>query len=482
LVFISCGQSSHSERQLGKEIAKLVEEVAGCTAHFAENQSSLDGVTENILKRLNDAVAFIAIMHPHGSVSNPSERDNSWTRGSVWVEQEIAIAAFISQALDRPMKVRCYVHKDIRREGLRDKLHLNPKEFVEDSEILDDLATFLQGWRALGQEKRKDQLSLRARIDHRRVPIPGGGGDDQRYELRVSIENDGEQDATDFKLTVDFPSGLVDEGAHVLRTRSATPGFERFQVTNVERDMEHLYPGERTPDLITFHYAIKCSGNRERAEQLRQIVIATVYSRWALAAWRKGVLWCPFRNRKEFQMRSKKGPTDTALPGTDIEQMAFVVMMDAAKSAGQDLKMIMAEVKAITAAKNALRSLISKVGRDVANNAAQKDGVPPLDLSAGMGSENAYYDAPMPLPDPESDSGVIFVPTKLYNGQIITVAQLRCIQENLKSQLDSMNEMSEMTSMRLQMAMDRRSKLIETLSNIMKKISATGDTLVRNLK
>ncbi|MFZ1135592.1 MAG: hypothetical protein WAN69_11625 [Candidatus Korobacteraceae bacterium] len=181
-------------------------------------------------------------------------------------------------------------------------------------------------------------------------------------------------------------------------------------------------------------------------------------------------------------MRSKKGPTDTALPGTDIEQMAFVVMMDAAKSAGQDLKMIMAEVKAITAAKNALRSLISKVGRDVANNAAQKDGVPPLDLSAGMGSENAYYDAPMPLPDPESDSGVIFVPAKLYNGQIITVAQLRCIQENLKSQLDSMNEMSEMTSMRLQMAMDRRSKLIETLSNIMKKISATGDTLVRNLK
>src|SRR5277367_3293497 len=150
-------------------------------------------------------------------------------------------------------------------------------------------------------------------------------------------------------------------------------------------------------------------------------------------------------------MRSKKGPTNPALPGADIDQMAFVVMMDAVKSADQDLKMIMDEVKAITAAKNALRTLISKVGRDVANNAAQKDGVPPLDFSAGMGSEDAYYDAPMPVPDPESEHCLRFVPTDLYNGQIVTVAQLRSIQDDLKGQLDSMNEMSEMTSLRLQM-------------------------------
>jgi hypothetical protein len=181
-------------------------------------------------------------------------------------------------------------------------------------------------------------------------------------------------------------------------------------------------------------------------------------------------------------MRSKKRPTNPTLPGADIEQMAFVVMMDAVKSADQDLAMIMAEVKAMTAAKNALRSLISKVGRDVANNAAQKDGVPPLDFSAGMGSKDTYYDAPMPVPDPESEPCLIFVSTDLSNGPLVTVAQLKSIQDDLKGQLDSMNEMSEMTSMRLQMAMDRRSKLIETLSNIMKKISVTADTLVQNLK
>jgi len=49
-------------------------------------------------------------------------------------------------------------------------------------------------------------------------------------------------------------------------------------------------------------------------------------------------------------------------------------------------------------------------------------------------------------------------------------------------QLDSMNEMSERISLRLQMAMDRRSKFISTLSQMMKKISTTQDILVQNLK
>jgi hypothetical protein len=62
------------------------------------------------------------------------------------------------------------------------------------------------------------------------------------------------------------------------------------------------------------------------------------------------------------------------------------------------------------------------------------------------------------------------------------VAQLLAVQDDLKRKLDDMNEMSEMTSLRLQMMMDRRSKFISTLSNIMKKTSTTQDTLVQNLK
>jgi hypothetical protein len=55
-------------------------------------------------------------------------------------------------------------------------------------------------------------------------------------------------------------------------------------------------------------------------------------------------------------------------------------------------------------------------------------------------------------------------------------------KEELKEKLDSMDEMSEMESLRLQMVMDRRSKFMSALSNILKKISDTQDSIVQNLK
>jgi septal ring factor EnvC (AmiA/AmiB activator) len=53
---------------------------------------------------------------------------------------------------------------------------------------------------------------------------------------------------------------------------------------------------------------------------------------------------------------------------------------------------------------------------------------------------------------------------------------------NLADKLDAINEMSEEASIRLQMKLDRQSKFTSTLSNLMKKISTTQDTLVQNLK
>ena len=52
----------------------------------------------------------------------------------------------------------------------------------------------------------------------------------------------------------------------------------------------------------------------------------------------------------------------------------------------------------------------------------------------------------------------------------------------MRGKLNSMNEMREMTSLKLQVTMNRRSKFIETLSNIMRKISSTQDSVVQNLK
>lgn len=168
--------------------------------------------------------------------------------------------------------------------------------------------------------------------------------------------------------------------------------------------------------------------------------------------------------------------------GSDIEAIAFLVMMQATKEADEDLKMILAEIKAMTAAKQKLRELISQVNKDVAANAGQRDKKPPLDFSSGLGTERAYHRLCIPYPDPQSDNGVKCVRTDLHPGKITDLARLEAIQNDLKSRLDGMSELSEMTSLRLQMMMDRRSKFIATLSNIMKKISDTQAAIVQNLK
>jgi alpha-D-ribose 1-methylphosphonate 5-triphosphate synthase subunit PhnL len=71
---------------------------------------------------------------------------------------------------------------------------------------------------------------------------------------------------------------------------------------------------------------------------------------------------------------------------------------------------------------------------------------------------------------------------KLVETNTITKKTLIKGKEILKNKLDSLSEMGEMESLRLQMAMDRLSKMMTTLSNILKKISDTASTITQNIK
>ena len=61
-------------------------------------------------------------------------------------------------------------------------------------------------------------------------------------------------------------------------------------------------------------------------------------------------------------------------------------------------------------------------------------------------------------------------------------ADLGASIDQMQSDLDSMSEMGEMESLRLQMAMDRLSKMMSTLSNMLKKVSDTSDAITSNIK
>ena len=71
---------------------------------------------------------------------------------------------------------------------------------------------------------------------------------------------------------------------------------------------------------------------------------------------------------------------------------------------------------------------------------------------------------------------------KYYDAGTRTKADIDALLDTMKNDLDSMNEMGEMESLRLQMAMDRLSKMMSTLSNILKKISDTASAITQNIK
>ena len=93
VVFISCGQSSPTEIALGKKLAATVDTEPGYKGYFAENQNSFAGLSSHIFQALENCAGFVGVMHHRGQVETLGGRKG--IRGSVWIEQEIAIAHFL---------------------------------------------------------------------------------------------------------------------------------------------------------------------------------------------------------------------------------------------------------------------------------------------------------------------------------------------------------------------------------------------------
>ena len=131
--------------------------------------------------------------------------------------------------------------------------------------------------------------------------------------------------------------------------------------------------------------------------------------------------------------------------GADIPSVVFEVMMEASNSASEDLQAIMNEVQAI-------------------NAASGPTGSPP----AG---------AKTVLPQGRTDLDAAF--------EILLSAYGTVIEQDgrqLLNDLGSSSELGATESLRLQMAMDRLSRLMTTLSNLLKKVADSNKQIVANLK
>jgi hypothetical protein len=124
LFFIACGQLEDKEKALGKKIKELLESFK-INAFFAETENDLESLNSHIFQNLNKCVGFIGILH--------KRKGNHET--SVWINQEVAIAAFINSS-QRKLPSLILYENGIAEEGLIKYTIANPPRFVSDEEVL----------------------------------------------------------------------------------------------------------------------------------------------------------------------------------------------------------------------------------------------------------------------------------------------------------------------------------------------------------
>jgi len=240
LIFVSCGQVSAGEKKLGQQVCQLVRELTPHRPYFAENQNSLDAFTKNILGSLDDAVALVAIMHPRGTVKFPDGTEH--IRASAWIEQEVAIAAFITQILGRPLRIAPYIHADIRREGMREQLQLNAVQFREDDEVLEHLRSLLPSWRDLPASLKvtgapKVRVTLKRGHPSNFLLQFTNDSDEEALILEVKLEHKGVE-LTD--PLVPESSGLWSVPPHSSRSFGKTIAHQRSPAASLLR----MHPNE----------------------------------------------------------------------------------------------------------------------------------------------------------------------------------------------------------------------------------------------
>lgn len=71
---------------------------------------------------------------------------------------------------------------------------------------------------------------------------------------------------------------------------------------------------------------------------------------------------------------------------------------------------------------------------------------------------------------------------KFKNTKTMNLAELEKYIDEMETDYDTLGNLSDELSLKLQIQTERRQKIIQTLSNILKKISSTSDTLISNIK
>jgi hypothetical protein len=165
LVFVSCGQETSEERTLGKQICASIDQSPRARSFYAQLVHSPGDLNAEVFSALSKCDAFLAVMHERGAVKY-RDHPRIW-RGSVWIQQEIAILCYRMFLQKRALPIRVYAQEGIFLEGVMKTAIVNPVPFKTPADVLSGVSAWLSG-----QEFAEDPITARRENLFRRRVAP----------------------------------------------------------------------------------------------------------------------------------------------------------------------------------------------------------------------------------------------------------------------------------------------------------------------
>ncbi len=151
-VFISCGQHDDTEKSLGFACQKHLQK-RGFKTYLAEAVQNLEGLTENIFRHLRTSEYAVFI--------DPKREplDDGTCRGSLFVNQELAIAAF------QQIESLVFHQEAVKREGVSEYIMAKPIHFQDRSDFTTKLSKYTRAW----NPRWRNELSLEPPITAKNI-------------------------------------------------------------------------------------------------------------------------------------------------------------------------------------------------------------------------------------------------------------------------------------------------------------------------
>ena len=143
LIFVSCGQLTDEEKQLGGAVKNLIDSKDDFEAYFAEAVHDLNALDRHIFEAIYRCSGAISFLHGRGSIID-SSGENWGIRSSVWVNQEISILAFRQFLESTNLPILVFKKTDVKIEGAMTSFIVNPLPLVGTDDALSKIEEWLK--------------------------------------------------------------------------------------------------------------------------------------------------------------------------------------------------------------------------------------------------------------------------------------------------------------------------------------------------